>query len=79
MSEPTHRLQLIQALVFCWNGLSDNAAITDEVRLEDLKKELRVAGQLLIKSVEAEVDVCQELRPLLEVDKTLHELFYVTP
>ena len=79
ISESIYRIQLIQGLAFCWNGLSDSVVTDALTQAQDVKEELRVAAQLMLKSMGPGTGIEQELQPLLEVDGTLNRLFQLNP
>ena len=61
MSEERHRNELIKALVVCWKTVTE--ALTEKKddegrkKMEELKGEIGVAGRLLVKAVESEIDI----------------------
>jgi hypothetical protein len=72
ISEPRYKLEIIKALCVCWKDVSKSE---DSGSLEDVKKELKVTGQLLISAVEGEMDIRAELEPLMAVDTGVAVLF----
>lgn len=80
MAEERYRIDILSALVLCWTNTSQ-ASKGDREGLEAVKRELKVAGRLLLKAVEgnevAIADLRKEFEKLLEVDSGLGELFGV--
>lgn len=67
-------MEIIKALSVCWKDISDSE---DRGRLEEVQKELRVAGRLFVNAVEGAVDIRVELEPLVEVNKGVGVMFGV--
>jgi hypothetical protein len=95
MSEEGHRNEIIKALVVAWKTMNETIQEQkrggderkedvgcDEIHenaLESGRKEIKIAGRLLVKAIEGEVDVRAELEPLLKVDgKLVEEVFGIT-
>ncbi|TVY54403.1 hypothetical protein LCER1_G003877 [Lachnellula cervina] len=72
ISEPKYKMEIIKALSVCWKDISDSE---DRGRLEEVQKELRVAGRLFVNAVEGAVDIRVELEPLVEVNKGVGVMF----
>lgn len=73
--EKGHRMEVVKMLVLCWKNLSEGEEDGKEKGLGEVKEELKVAGRLLVKAVEEEVDFRAELMPLFEADPGLVEVF----
>lgn len=54
-------------------GITDPA--DDGEILQSVKHELQITGKVLVKSVAGEVEITEELKPLLEADPSLSQLF----
>ncbi|TVY37373.1 CCA tRNA nucleotidyltransferase, mitochondrial [Lachnellula occidentalis] len=74
ISEPKYKMKIIKALSVCWTDVS---ASEDRGRLEEVQKDLKVAGRLLVSAVGGGVNVRAELRPLVEVNKDVGIMFGV--
>lgn len=78
MTESVHRIELVKALTLCWATINEDVSMKDEARsleLERIKQELQLAGSTLASSVLGELDMAEELQPLLHVDPSLSSLF----
>jgi hypothetical protein len=78
MTEAAHRIELIKALTLCWTTVNREIKVNDDPRnseLEEIKHELQLAGNILVKAVSEKVDMMEELQPLLHVDPSLDSLF----
>jgi hypothetical protein len=89
MQEEGHRNEIVRSLVVCWKGVSqaiqgegdkagegkqcEDCGEADGNTLGDVRKHIAVAGRLLVKAVEGEVDMQTTLAPLLAVDQELVE------
>jgi hypothetical protein len=71
MREEGHRVEVIRALVLCWKTISDEEGEMEG--LAEVKREISVAGRLLVSAVEGEVDMRSELEPIMDVDAGLIE------
>jgi hypothetical protein len=83
MGEERHRNEIIKALVVCWKtvteALMEEKADEGRKKLEEVKHEIGVTGSLLVKAVENEVDVKQEMAPLMGVDEEMiQKVFGIT-
>lgn len=80
MTEPYHRMELVKALTLSWTTINKESSIAgrqNDSQISAVKKELKVAAMLLIKSVKGRIDVKAELEPLLQVDPCIHNLFSI--
>ena len=78
MTEPVHRIEIIKALTLCWRRVTEDYVEHSDVDtqlLHKIKEQLKVAGKLLVKSVEGEMDIGDELEPLFKADPGLREVF----
>lgn len=90
ISEPAHRRGILMALVICWKNLetplgdgykiSENSEkrprqVAEEVGFENTKGELRKVGKLFVAVVQGQVDMKTELKPLIEAQPGLREVF----
>ncbi|TVY43250.1 Uncharacterized protein LSUB1_G000919 [Lachnellula subtilissima] len=74
ISEPKYKIEIIKALSVCWKDVSDSE---DMGRLEEVQRELKIAGRLFVNAVEGGVDIRAELRPLVEVNRGVGIMFGV--
>lgn len=74
MSESVHYLEILKALCLCWANINEDSD-QHNMRLDSVKNELILAGTMLVKSIEATVDIRAELAPLLCIDGGLGILF----
>ncbi|RFU26613.1 hypothetical protein B7463_g9729, partial [Scytalidium lignicola] len=87
MSETVHRIETIKAISLCWNTIienerenpmgPDNEAKNQNMELEEVKKELKLSGRMLVKAIEGRFDIKTELQPLLRADSSLVDVFDV--
>lgn len=86
MSEQGHRISIVKALVLCWQSLRsgsyDDNGVKETLKekkekVDEVRKELKIAARMLRKAVEADgsVDFAAELRPLVDADPSLEDLF----
>ncbi|PVH80343.1 hypothetical protein DL98DRAFT_588452 [Cadophora sp. DSE1049] len=84
--EDVWRREGVRCLVLCWgaicevevDGDRDSGAQVDRKMLVRVKEELRVTGKVFAKAIEGgEVDLREELKPLLDVDVGVGEVFGV--
>jgi len=78
MTADVYRLELVKALSLCWTTLGEEHAATFEqsgTQLKNLQHELKIAGKLLAKAVEGELDFGEEIRPLTQLDPSLKDVF----
>jgi hypothetical protein len=74
MREVGHRMEVVRALVVCWRTVCEEGGGEEEGKgLAEVKKEVGVAGRLLVSAVEGEVDMRAELAPIMDVDAGLVE------
>jgi hypothetical protein len=79
MNEERHRNEVIKALVVCWKTVTE--ALTEKKddekkKMGELKVEIGVAGRLLVKAVESEIDIKKEMAPLMSVvGEMIEEVF----
>ena len=83
MNEERHRNEIIKALVVCWKtvteALREKKDDEERKKMEELKVEIGVAGRLLVKAVESEIDIKKEMAPLMSVDgEMIEEVFGIT-
>jgi len=83
MNEERHRNEVIKALVVCWKtvteALREKKDDEERKKIEELKGEIGVAGRLLVKAVESEIDIKKEMAPLMSVDgEMIEEVFGIT-
>lgn len=83
MSEERHKNEIIQTLLVCWKTV--NEALTEKKdderrkKMEEVKSDIGVAGRLLVKAVESEIDITKEMAPLMSVDgEMIEEVFGIT-
>ncbi|KAK0119578.1 hypothetical protein ONS95_011018 [Cadophora gregata] len=81
--EELWRREGVRMLVLCWGAMGElkgdgngkaGAHIDSEV-LERVKGEMRVMGRVFAKAVEGSVDLREELKPLVNVDDSIEDLF----
>jgi hypothetical protein len=95
MQEEGHRNEAVKSVLVCWKSVSreiqekgdgaeegkqcEDCGEVDENTLGNVRKQIAVAGRLLVKAVEGEVDMQTELGPLLAVDqKLVEDVFGIT-
>ena len=74
ISEPRHRIEITSAIALSWTNVSQSTT-EDFQSLEEIRRELSVAGKLLVRAVRGEVDIRKELEPLFAVNDGLRQIF----
>jgi hypothetical protein len=89
LKEGGHGMEVVRMLVVCWKvvfdaedgiSLGDKDDMERIRQLQEVRKEIEVVGRLLVKAIDAVdpgVAVQEELRPLLEADTSLGDIFRV--
>lgn len=72
--EEEWRGEVVRELVLCW-GVLEELSEGDEGMVRKCRGEIKVVGRVFAKSVEGAVDLRVELRPLLDVDEGIGEVF----
>jgi len=78
MTDAVHRIEIIKSLSLCWRNVTEDDithSTGDEQLMQSTEGELKVAGRLLVKSVEGEMNIKAELEPLLKADPGLRDVF----
>lgn len=76
-----HRIEIVKALVLCWGTLGSEEMKGEGSEgidgLEETRKEIKVAGRMLVKAGGAVpgVDLEAEIAPLVKAEPSLGELF----
>jgi hypothetical protein len=78
LSQERHRIEIISTLVLCWTNICQ-ASQADQHSLEEVKRELKIAGRMLVRAVEGDRDswleMKRELGEVFEVDEGLRDVF----
>ena len=64
-------MEIIKALALSWSVIEE----IHDPNILGLKQELEITGKLLVKSVEGELNIANEVQPLIYTDPSLAELF----
>lgn len=77
LSEERRRREVIRMMVSAWRKACNESNNSTEAIRKEVLGELKIVGRLFVKAVEAldETDLSCDLNSLVEVDKSLVELF----
>ncbi|RKF58911.1 hypothetical protein OnM2_064053 [Erysiphe neolycopersici] len=77
LSEERRRREVIRMMVSAWRKVCNESNNSTEALRKEVLGELKISGRLFVKAVETsnEIDLSCDLNSLVEVDKSLKELF----
>ncbi|EKD21679.1 uncharacterized protein L3040_004901 [Drepanopeziza brunnea f. sp. 'multigermtubi'] len=75
IGEEAWRIEVVRMLVVCKETVHVFQLGREDVRMARLWESMAVVGRLLVRAVEGRVDMREELRPLVEADAEVGEVF----
>lgn len=78
MTESMYRIEFIKSLTLCWTAIQEDARPSDmshQKCLEVVQEELKMTAAILVKSVNHQLNMKDELDPVLHASSNLSSLF----